>query len=325
MRAFVTGATGFIGGHLARMLRERGDEVVALVRNPDKAGPLRDLGCELVEGDLDSTDALKRGLDGADAAFHVAAVYKIGIRRSEREPLMDANVGGTERVLDAAIAAGVPRIVYVSTGNVFGNTHGERVDESYERDLSEGFLSVYDESKYRAHQVAKERIAAGAPIVIVQPGGVYGPDDHSELGNLIEQAATGKLLFVPFPDSGISCVHVEDVARGILLAHDKGRVGESYILAGTVATYREIIGKAAAAAGRKPPKLPMPAGLMKTAIPFGPIVGPLMGFPPNLRELIRASAGVTYWMTDAKARSELGFQPRDLDEGMRETVASIKR
>ena len=102
-------------------------------------------------------------------------------------------------MLDAAIDAGTSRILYVSTVNVFGNTKEQVVDESYQRDESEGFLSCYDETKYRSHQIAKDRIAKGAPIVIVQPGGVYGPGDHSELGNFIDQTRTGKLRAKAFP------------------------------------------------------------------------------------------------------------------------------
>jgi nucleoside-diphosphate-sugar epimerase len=322
VRAFLTGGTGFIGGHVARKLRARGDEVVALVRSPDRAGALRELGCELVEGDLAATDAIRRGCEGADAAFHVGAVYEVGIRKSERPAMHDANVGGTERVLDAAIDAGVRRIVYVSTVGVFGNTRGELVDESY-RHPEDDFCSYYEETKLRAHQIAEDRIAKGAPVVIVQPGGVYGPNDHSEIGNMIEQTVKGKLPAKMFPEAGFMLVHVEDVAEGILLAHDRGEIGESYVLAGDQARLGELIDRTAAIAGRKPPRFTMPAPLIRMSAPFGPVVGPVMGFPPNLREVIRSSDGVTYWATDEKARRELGFAPRDLDSGLRETVDSF--
>ena len=123
-------------------------------------------------------------------------------------------MNGTENVLDAAIEAGTNRILYVSTVNVFGNTKEQVVDESYQRDESEGFLSCYDETKYKSHQIAKDRIAKGAPIVIVQPGGVYGPGDHSELGNFIDQTRTGKLRAKAFPQLGFNLVYVDDVADG---------------------------------------------------------------------------------------------------------------
>ena len=315
----MTGATGFIGGHVARLLRERGDDVVALVRNPEKADALRELGCELIEGDLSSEDAIRRGTEGADAVFHVGAVYKVGIPKSEHEAMYDTNVHGTERVLDAAIDAGVARIVYVSTCAVFGDTGGKVVDESYRR-AGNDFTSYYDETKFLAHEVAEDRIAKGAPIVVVQPGGVYGPDDHSELGNVINQTAKGKLPAKVFPDGGFMLCHVEDIAAGILLAHDSGQTGEAYVLSGEKRTLGEVIDEVAAIAGRNPPRFTMPGAVLKASAPFGRVIGPVLGFPPNLRELIKTSDGVTYWATDEKARRELGFAPRDLETGLRQTV-----
>jgi nucleoside-diphosphate-sugar epimerase len=320
VRVFLTGGTGFIGGHVARQLRARGDEVVALVRSLAKADGLRELGCELVEGDLSSEEAIGRGAAGADAVVHAGAVYKVGVPRSEHPAMYEANVRGTERVLDAAIAAGVARIVYVSTCAVFGDTHRQVVDETFRRDT--GFPSEYERTKTLAHEIAEDRIAKGAPIVIVQPGGVYGPGDHSELGNVIEQVRTGKMPMKTFPDAGLMLSHVEDIAAGILLALDKGRIGESYVLSSAQATIGELVDRVAAIAGRKPPRFTLPGVLIKMSAPLGPVVGPLLGFPPNLRELVRTTGTTTYWASDAKARSELGFAPRDLDAGLRETVAA---
>jgi dihydroflavonol-4-reductase len=321
VKAFVTGGTGFIGERLVQRLRDRGDDVVALVRSREKGSKLEQMGATVVEGDLSSSDAIRAGLEGCDSAFHVAAVYKVGIPEKEHEAMYDANVRGTERVLDAAFQAGVNRIVYVSTINVFGNTRGEIVEEGYERPGND-FLSYYDETKYLSHQVAKERISKGAPIVIVQPGGVYGPGDHSEVGNVIDQTSTGKLKALPFAGLGFNLVYVDDVAAGILLAHDKGQVGESYVLGGEIATMRDLVQKTAEIAGRKPPKRELPTGVIRMAAPAGPVVGKIMGFPPNFRELISASDGVTYWAKDDKARRELGYAPRDLDTGLRQTLDS---
>lgn len=321
MKAFLTGGTGFIGGRVATALRERGDDVVALARTPVRAGRLADLGCALVAGDLDDDAALRRGVDGCDAAFHVAAVYRVGVPSSERQAILDINVGGTERVLDAAIDAGVARIVHVSTINAFGNTRGQVVDESYQRPDGD-FLSVYDESKYRAHQVALDRIAHGAPVIIVQPCAVYGPGDTSELGTIVEQARSGRLHFVSFPSMGVAMAHVDDIAAGILLAHDRGRIGEAYVLGGEITTMRDIVAAAAETAGRRPPRLTMPAAMIKASIPLAPLVTRVMGLPPNLRELIRASDGVTYWARDDKARRELGYDARDLRTGLSQTFAT---
>ena len=319
MKAFVTGGTGFIGSRVVKRLRDRGDEVVVLARSPEKAAGL---DAEVVQGDLGDADAIRRGVEGCQAAFHIAADYRVGMPKSKRESMYDSNVRGTERVFDASADAGVERIVYVSTVNAFGNTHGEIVDETFKRDESNGFVSYYDETKYRAHRLAEERAAAGAPIVIVQPGLVYGPEDHAIVGQLIEQASTGKMPAKAFPDLGYNAVFVDDVADGILLAHDKGQLGESYVLGGEVTTQGRLIDRAAEIGGRKPPRMTVPPILLKAMIPIGRFVGPPMGLPPNFREMISAAHNVTYWAKDDKARRELGYQPRDLDTGLRETISA---
>jgi nucleoside-diphosphate-sugar epimerase len=291
------------------------------VRTPSKAGPIEKIGCELVSGDLSSLDAIRRGVESADAVFHVAAAYELGVPKSEHARMYEATVQGTENVLDAAIAAGVPRIVYVSTVGVYGNTHGTMVDETYERPDHE-YLSYYEETKVAAHQIAKERIAAGAPVIVVLPGGVYGPHDVSAVGDVIDQARTGKLKMKAFADAAFVFVHVEDLATGILLAHDKGEVGESYILGGEPASFGQLVDTVCELAGRKPPRLTMPTAMMKLAAPLGPLIGPRMGYPPNLHELVRTLDGATYWGRDDKARRELGFTPRTLRTGLAQTLAA---
>ena len=322
MKTFVTGGTGFIGGYVVRKLRDRGDEVVALVRSSGKATALRELGCTLAEGDLSDKQELRAAMKGCDSVFHIAAVYKVGVPKNECPEMHEANVAGTERVLDAAIEAGVNKIVYVSTVGYFGNTRGEVVDESYERAPGD-WLSCYDETKYKAHEIAKDRIASGAPIVIAQPGAVYGPGDNSDVGNFVMQMALGKLKFMTFPETGFNMGFVDDIADGIILVHDKGRVGESYVLGGEISTLGDVIRKSAALTNRKPPRVTMPPFMVKAGIPMAPVVTKMMGLPPNLRELIKTSDGVTYWATDAKARKELGYSPRPMDEGLKETLAHL--
>jgi nucleoside-diphosphate-sugar epimerase len=321
VRAFITGATGFIGGRVAQRLRDRGDGVVALVRNPAKATRLEAAGCELVIGDLSDRDAIARGATNCDAVFHVAADYRVGIRADERTAMFRANVVGTENVLDAAIDAGVTRTVYVSTIGYFGNTGREVIDETFERtDLD--WLSAYDETKYLAHEVAKDRIQKGAPIVIAQPGGVYGAGDQSDLAMLIERVRKGRLPFLPMGDTGFNFLHIDDAAEGIILAHDKGRIGESYVLGGEITTLQGFVETLCEVTGRRPPRH-LPTVLVKASAPLGPVVGPLLGLAPNLKEMIKAGDGVTYWASDGKARTELGYAPRDLATGLSQTVAEL--
>jgi len=324
MKVFVTGGTGFIGGEVVRQLRARGDEVACLVRSPAKAAKLSELGCEPVAGDLSDAEAIRRGMAGCDAVVHAAAMYEVGIPAKQHPAMWEANVAGTERVLNAAREAGVAKLVYVSTCAIFGNTHRQVVDESYEHPGRE-FTSYYEETKLEAHRVAKRMIDDGLPGVIVQPGGVYGPGDESQVADLLEQFFAGRLPLLPFPEFGICLTHVEDIAGGILLALDRGRVGETYVLSGPVTTMREAVETVAAATGRKAPRYAMPTALMKSLTPVGPLVGKLVGQPPNLRELISSADNVTFWASHEKASRELGYAPRGLEEGLRQTLEADDR
>lgn len=324
VKVFVTGGTGFIGGELVRQLRERGEEVACLVRNPGKGARLSGLGCELVAGDLADERAIRRGMEGCDAVVHAAAVYEVGIPASERPAMREANVGGTERVLGAAMEARIPKVVYVSTVGAFGDTGGRIVDESYEHPARD-FTSTYEETKWEAHQAAKRLIDEGLPCVIVQPGGVYGPGDTSSIGRLLDQYLSGKMPLVPFPELGICLTHVEDVVGGIILALDEGKPGESYVISGPATTVREALTVVAGITGRRPPKRALPTPLLKAMVPIGPLVGRVMNQPPNLREIISSADGVTFWASYEKARRELGYEPRSLEEGLRAMLAAEGR
>lgn len=325
MKVFLTGGTGFIGGEVARQLRERGDEVACLVRSPGKAAKLTELGCEPVAGDLGDASAIRSGLRGCDAVIHAAAMYEVGIPAKQRPAMWEANVGGTEQVMRAALEEKVPRIVYVSTVGIFGNTHSRVVDESYENPETD-FTSYYEETKLEAHKVVQRLIdEAHLPAVIVQPGGVYGPGDTSQVADLLEQFFAGKLPLLPFPELGICMAHVEDIAGGILLALGKGELGETYVISGPATTMREAIETVARVSGRKAPKRALPTGLMKAMIPIGPLVGKVMGQPPNLRELISSADGVTFWASYEKAARELGYSPRGMEEGLQQTLEADER
>jgi nucleoside-diphosphate-sugar epimerase len=325
VKVFVTGGTGFIGGEIVRQLRGRGDKVACLVRNPEKGKAVADLGCELVAGDLGSAEALRKGMEGCDAVIHAAAIYEVGIAVKDRPAMWEANVAGTERVMEAALAAKIPRIVYVSTVGVFGNTDQKVVDETYEHP-EQSFTSYYEETKLEAHKIVKRMIAErDLPAIIVQPGGVYGPNDTSQVADLLQEFFAGKLVLLPLPNLGICMSHVEDIAGGVILALDKGKLGEIYVLSGPATTMRGAIEAVAKVSGRKAPKRDLPTPLLKALIPIGPLVGKLMGQPPNLRELIASGDNVTFWASYEKAERELGYSPRGLDEGLRQTLEADDR
>ncbi len=221
MRYSLTGATGFIGGELARQLCAAGHEVKALVRNPAKATDLADLGVELVTGDLDDAAALDRLLEGADGLFHVAGWYRVG--ESDTSIGRRVNVDGTRNALAAAQRAGTAKVVYTSTLAVNSDTGGQVRDETYRH--TGPHLSTYDATKAEAHAIAEGFAAAGLPVVIVMPGAVYGPGDTAQTGGLIEQVVAGGRPAAPRGGGRLDWSHVADVAHGHVLAMEQGCPG----------------------------------------------------------------------------------------------------
>jgi nucleoside-diphosphate-sugar epimerase len=314
MRFSMTGATGFVGGVVARQLRNDGHDVVALVRDPERAARLRHLGVSIIPGDLDDPTALERICAGTDGLFHIAGWYKIGTRNPADG--WRVNVEGTRNVLGAAKRAGVPRVVYTSTLAVNGDTHGAVVDETYR--YTGKHLSVYDQTKARAHDVALEFAASGLPAVIVMPGLVYGPGDTALTGQLIRDVAAGRRVVVP-AGGGVCWGHVDDIAAGHLLAMQRGVTGESYMLAGPRATLADGLRLVAALAGTKSPMV-LPSPMVAVSEKVVGVVGRMIPLPPSYAaESLRAGLA-TYYGTSEKARSGLGWTSRDLDAGLRETI-----
>jgi dihydroflavonol-4-reductase len=307
MKVFVTGATGFVAGTVTMQLLARGDEVRALVRDASRGQTLARAGVTLLRGDLADGAALRRGMEGVDAVVHGAAMYEVGIAASRRPAMFAANVTGTEHVLEAALDAGARRVAYISTCGIFGNTRGQVVDETYAR--SGPYTSYYEETKVQAHEIALRLAARGLAVSIAQPGGVYGHGDTSGLGGLMRDFVRGRLPLVPFADAGLNFVHVDDVARGIVLVLDRGQAGQSYVLGGENARVADAFAALARITGRALPRLRLPYALLQ----LGALVR------PGLSEVVTSSKGVTFWASDARAKSELGYTSRGLQVGLRDT------
>ncbi len=315
MRYFVTGATGFIGGVVAHKLRERGDEVVAVVRDPSRARDLADMGVELVRGDVSDRASLVEPMHAVDGVFHIAGWYRVG--SADHDAAWATNVDGTRNVLDVMAEVGAPKGVYTSTLAVNSDTHGVEVDESYR--FVGRHLSLYDTTKAEAHRIATARIAEGLPLVIVMPGLVYGPGDTSSVRTTLRQFLRGRMPAVP-TGTAYSWAHVDDIADGHILAMDLAPAGRTYIIAGPSHTLQEAMSVAADVSGRRAP-IGAPSGVMRAMAPVAGVLGKVVPLPDQYTaEGLRVVSGTTYIATNAKARRELGYAPRPLADGWAETV-----
>jgi nucleoside-diphosphate-sugar epimerase len=313
MKYFVTGATGFVGGALAKTLRQQGHEVHASVRTPEKAKDLEARGMKLFKGDVTDKESMREAMQGVDGVFHVAGWYKLGVK--DKRDAERVNVQGTRNVLELMRELSIPKGVYTSTLAVNSDTHGQVVDETYH--FHGRHISEYDRTKAAAHNIAKDFIAKGLPLVIVMPGLIYGPGDTSEVRTNIISFLKGQLPMLP--DQTAYCwAHVDDIAQGHILAMEKGRIGESYIIAGESHAVADAFQLASQLTGKRAPGVVSHRilGLMSV------LVKPLDGImpPTYTSEGLRVIAGVTYLGNNSKARHELGYEPRPLREGWAETL-----
>jgi len=313
MKYFITGATGFVGGVLAGKLREQGHEVRASVRSLEKAGDLKAIGVELFKGDVTDKESMREAMTGVDGIFHVAGWYKIGTRdKSSGEKI---NVQGTRNVLELMQELKIPKGVYTSTLAINSDTKGNVVDENYH--FAGTHLSEYDRSKAAAHDIAKEFIAKGLPLVIVQSGVIYGPGDTSPVRISLISFLKGQLPMLPL-ETAYCWAHVDDIADGHILAMEKGTPGERYIICGEPYKLYDVYLLASQVSGKRAPMAVSPK-LMKA---MSVLVKPLDAILPEsyTSEALRIAAGVTYLGDNSKARRELGYDPRPVSEGWAETI-----
>ena len=317
MKYFVTGATGFVGGRVARQLVEAGHEAVVVARNPAKAKDLADLGIAVHRGDVTDKESMREPMTGVDGVFHIAGWYKVGVKdKSEGEKI---NIQGTRHVLELMKELNIPKGVYTSTLAVFSDTGGRLVDETYR--YNGPHLSEYDRTKWVAHyEVADLMIEAGLPLVIVQPGLIYGPGDTSNVRTTFIQYLRRKLPMIP-EKTAFCWAHVDDIARGHILAMDIGQPGESYIIAGPRHTFVEAMEIAKQITGIPVPRLRVSPGVMKAMAELMGMVEKIVPIPDAYTgEGVRVLAGVTYIGNNTKAKRELGYNPRPLKEGLAETL-----
>ena len=315
MKYFITGATGFIGGRLARQLREAGHDVIAVVRKPAKAQDLAQLGVTLYQGDVTEKESMRKPMTGVDGVFHVAGWYKVGVR--DKSQAYAINVEGTRNVLELMKELKISKGVYTSTLAVNSDTHGVEADENYH--FNGKHISVYDQTKAEAHDVAVKMIKDGLPLVIVQPGLVYGPGDTSSVRTSFIQYLKKQLPVMPM-QTAFSWAHVDDIAHAHWLAMEKGKVGESYNICGPTYTFTDALEVAKEITGVRLP-MAVPAGMIRVMSAMMVVFDKFIPVPESYTsEGLRVIAGVTYIGTNSKAKHELGYDPRPLKEGLTETL-----
>jgi dihydroflavonol-4-reductase len=309
--ALVTGGNGFVGCHVVRALVARGDRVRVLVRENADLSALVGLPVEIVRGDLRHLDSVERAVNGCNEVYHVGADYRLWL--TDPAPMYATNVGGTQHIMRAAANAGVSRIVHTSTVGALGIPHGGVGREDTPSSLAE-MTGHYKRSKYMAEQAALEAARAGVPVVIVNPSTPIGALD-------LKPTPTGRIIvdflnrrMPAYVETGLNFVDVENVAGGHLLAAERGRIGEKYILGGENLTLREFLERLAIISG-----LPAP----KVRIPYAVALGYALGAEALARTVTRRAprASLTevrmarkrMFFDSSKARAELGYLPGPID------------
>ncbi len=313
----VTGASGFVGSAVARALVARGDDVRVLLREQSPRKNIEGIDCRVVIGDMRDAKSMTRAMDGVRHLFHVAADYRLWAK--DPMEIVRNNLEGARAVMEAARTTGVERIVYTSSVAALKPVAGEAANETSRHD-ERTVIGAYKKSKLAAERLVERLAGEGLPVVIVSPSTPVGPRDikPTPTGRIIVEAANGKMP--AFVDTGLNLVHVDDVAAGHLLALDKGRIGENYILGGEDVRLRDMLALIAPLVGRKPPRLRLPRAPLYP-LAFGvEALARLSGKEPFLTVDALKMSKYRMYFSSAKAKAELGFQSRPFARGIEDAV-----
>jgi dihydroflavonol-4-reductase len=319
MKAFVTGATGFVGSHVARVLAEQGADLRLLIRSGSDLRNIQNLNADRVVGDLRDPASIEKAMSGCDVVFHVAADYRLWVRDPQQMYL--ANVDGTRALLQAARKNKVRRVVYTSSVATMGFTsNGRPVDEDFPVSL-DNMIGHYKRSKFMAEEVALEAGRRGMEVVVVNPTTPVGEQD-------IKPTPTGRIVvdflkkkFPAYVDTGLNLVDVGECARGHAAALEQGRTGERYILGGENLTLKQILDKLAAITGLPSPKVKLPYAVALAAGVVDEIVtGRILGREPRATIDAVRMGRKKMFVSCAKAERELGWKSVAVDDALRRAV-----
>lgn len=320
----VTGATGFVGSAVARVLLQRGHRLRVLVRPTSDRSNLKELPVEYVEGDLSRPDDMAEALKGVTYLFHVAADYRLWVPHPES--MMKANVEGTRRLMLTAQEAGVKKIVYCSSVAALATAHNGIPATEADPITEAQIVGVYKKSKYRAEQEVLRLVREqGLPAVIVNPSTPVGPRDikPTPTGQMILDCATGRMP--AYVETGLNIVHVDDVAEGHALALEKGVIGEKYILGGQNMMLGDLFGIVTRYAGGKAPTLKLKQSWLYPVALISEILARTVGIEPRVtREMLAMSKKLMYF-SSAKAEKALGYHARPAQEAVEDAVSWFRQ
>ncbi|MGB5583460.1 MAG: hopanoid-associated sugar epimerase [Gammaproteobacteria bacterium] len=320
MTTLVTGATGFVGSALVRCLLNAGHQVRVMVRSTSARANIQGLDVEIVTGDLAEPDSLQNAVKACDSLFHVAADYRLWVRNSSE--LYRVNVEGTTALMQAAADAGLSKIVYTSSVATLGlNSDGSPSDENTPVSLGD-MIGHYKRSKYMAEQAVQHMIdQQNLPAIIVNPSTPIGPRDikPTPTGRMVLDAACGRMP--AYVDTGLNVAHVDDVAKGHLLAFEQGEFGERYVLGGQDMTLQQIFEVISQITGHSPPKVKLPHNLVLPIAYLSEAWAWLIKGPEPRATVdgVRMSKKLMYFSSD-KARRELGYATRPAREALADAV-----
>jgi dihydroflavonol-4-reductase len=323
MKAFITGATGFVGSHVARVLAEQGADLRLLVRKTSRLENVANIAGERTIGDLTDAESLKQGMGGCEAVFHVAADYRLWTRNPHE--MYAANVEGTRSILKAAQEAGVRRVVYCSTVATMGFTgNGTMTDENSPVSLSD-MIGHYKRSKFMAEQVVLEAAKAGVNVVMVNPTAPIGEQDikPTPTGRIVLDFLKGK--FPAYVETGLNLVDVKEVAQAHVSAYERAQPGERYILGGENLTLKEVLDKLSAISGIPSPTIKLPYAVAFVSGMFDTFfTGMVFRKEPRVTLDAVRMGKKKMWASSEKAARNLGWKPSPIDGALRRAADWFK-
>lgn len=317
-KVLITGATGFIGKHLAKTLSQEGFRVSALVRNPKACQDLRDLGVELHQGDVTNNLSVLHALEGKDIVYHLAG--KIAYKASERQEMEDVNVKGTQKVVDACVTHQTPHFIHMSSVVAIGSSHTPQVlNEDSPYTISNLNLG-YFETKHKAEKIVRTAFEHNKlNAYILNPSTVYGAGDATKGSRSVQRkVAAGKFPF--YTPGGVNVVHVDDVIYCLKTVYKKGRAGERYIVAGDNLSIKDLFTQIAMAAGVPAPKYYLPKAMLHILGFVGDHLLAPLGMKGPLSGETAYTSSMYHWFSSDKAQKELGLKPTPSSHAISESI-----